>query len=85
MKGVTRSWTREQCDDAFYDDMYNACLCAYPGWGDYLLFKSCQGTAFSLWAAVDTFSASYFGKVKKTFCENDCVLPYGSPTARVMF
>ena len=64
--------------------MYNACLCKYPSvwsWN----FYGCRGAALTLWTVVDTFGASYFGKVEKDFCKNDCILPYGSPTKRLLY
>ena len=84
IQGVTRGWTRKQCDNAFYNDMYNACLCRYPSVWSWK-FYSCKGTALTLWKIVDVFSGSYFGKKVKDFCKKDCILPYGSPTQSLMY
>eukprot|EP00111_Clytia_hemisphaerica_P019641 TCONS_00057945-protein len=77
--GVTRHWTREQCDNKFYDDMENTCSCLYPSWYQYPAYKTCKLWASTLYAVVDVFSASYFGTKVKDVCKSKCILPYGSP------
>uniref|UniRef100_A0A7M5V2Y7 Uncharacterized protein n=1 Tax=Clytia hemisphaerica TaxID=252671 RepID=A0A7M5V2Y7_9CNID len=77
--GVTRHWTREQCDNKFYEDMENTCSCLYPSWYQYPAYKTCKLWASTLYAVVDVFSASYFGTKVKDACKSKCILPYGSP------
>ena len=78
-QGTTRNWTREECDQALYQDASDMCDCSYPGFLASAERLACKEMAEGIYMAVRVFSASYFSEVVQQFCLNDCVVVYGSP------
>ena len=78
-QGTTRNWTREECDQALYQDASDACECSYPGILATAERLACKEMAEGIYMAVRVFSESYFSRKAQDFCENDCVVLYGSP------
>jgi len=82
--GKTDQWTKDQCDNSFYNDMENQCLCNYPEWSQTLVYQACKLWAKTLWEVVHVFGGQYFIKDEQKFCKNECIIPFGSPNMTLL-
>ena len=61
--------TKDNCDEVFRDDMYNACAAAYPGTLNGLLRFGCYERAYVYYQAVSQFGADAFTAAQFKACE----------------